>query len=52
MVFGPMARPLRIKFAGGVYHITSRGDKREKIFENNKDRKIFLEILCSYCWQG
>ncbi|MDL1971562.1 MAG: addiction module toxin RelE, partial [Candidatus Desulfofervidaceae bacterium] len=32
-----MARPLRIEFPGAVYHITSRGDKREKIFENDKD---------------
>jgi len=26
-----MARPLRIEFPGAVYHIASRGDKREKI---------------------
>ncbi|RLI04676.1 hypothetical protein DRO22_03695 [Candidatus Bathyarchaeota archaeon] len=42
-----MARPLRIEFPGTVYHITSRGDKREKIFENDKDRETFLEILGS-----
>lgn len=42
-----MARPLRIEFPGAVYHITSRGDKREKIFENDKDRETFLEILGS-----
>ncbi|MBA3493734.1 MAG: hypothetical protein H0T87_06330 [Gammaproteobacteria bacterium] len=24
-----MARPLRIEYAGAVYHITSRGDRRE-----------------------
>ena len=27
-----MARPLRIELAGGVYHVTSRGDRRETIF--------------------
>jgi len=42
-----MARSLRIEFPRAVYHITSRGDKREKIFENDKDREIFLEILGS-----
>ena len=47
MVFSLMARSLRIEFPRAVYHITSRGDKREKIFENDKDREIFLEILGS-----
>ena len=27
-----MARPLRLEFAGAVYHVTSRGDQREDIF--------------------
>jgi hypothetical protein len=27
-----MARPLRIGLAGGLYHVTSRGDRREDIF--------------------
>ena len=26
-----MARPLRIEFPGGLYHFTSRGDRREAI---------------------
>jgi len=42
-----MARPLRVEFPGAVYHITSRGNKRGKIFEDNKDRETFLEILGS-----
>ena len=40
-----MARPLRIEFPGAVYHLTSRGNARQKIFLNNEDRKMFLEIL-------
>jgi len=40
-----MARPLRIEFRGAVYHLTSRGNARQKIFLNNEDRKMFLEIL-------
>ena len=26
-----MARPLRIEYPGAVYHLTSRGDRREPI---------------------
>jgi hypothetical protein len=27
-----MARPLRIEFAGGLYHVTSRGNARQDIY--------------------
>lgn len=40
-----MARPLRIEFAGALYHLTSRGDGREAIFLDDDDRKLFLEGL-------
>ena len=40
-----MARPLRIEFDGAVYHITSRGNAREKIFFTDGDRLEFLEAL-------
>ncbi|MFA7619950.1 MAG: transposase [Thiohalomonadaceae bacterium] len=40
-----MARPLRIEFAGALYHVTSRGDRQEPIFEDDEDRRIFLSIL-------
>ena len=40
-----MARPLRIEFLNALYHITSRGDRREDIYEDDEDRKIFLEIV-------
>ena len=40
-----MARPLRIEFSGALYHITSRGDRREEIYEDDTDREAFLEIL-------
>lgn len=42
-----MARPLRIEFPGAIYHVTSRGNKKEKIFKNNRDREVFLKILSS-----
>ena len=34
-----MARPLRIELAGGVYHVTSRGDRREMIYGDDADRR-------------
>lgn len=40
-----MARPLRIEFPGALYHVTSRGDRQESIFEDTKDRYAFLRIL-------
>lgn len=40
-----MARPLRIEFPGAVYHITSRGNARGRIFHNEQDNRKFLEIL-------
>src|SRR3990170_8349518 len=40
-----MARPLRIEFEGAFYHITSRGNLRDRIFFDDKDRETFLEIL-------
>lgn len=40
-----MARPLRIEYPGGVYHLTSRGNARQPIFLSDSDRQTFLEIL-------
>jgi REP element-mobilizing transposase RayT len=42
-----MARPLRIEYPGAVYHVTSRGDARRKIFMDDSDRQQFLNILGS-----
>ncbi len=40
-----MARPLRIEFPGAVYHVTSRGNDRQRIFHGERDNQNFLEIL-------
>ncbi len=40
-----MARPLRIEFPGAVYHVTSRGDRREPIFVDDGDRNALLEVV-------
>lgn len=44
-----MARPLRLEFSGALYHITSRGNRREDIFENDTDRTRFLALLNDVC---
>jgi REP element-mobilizing transposase RayT len=40
-----MVRPLRIEYPGAVYHITSRGDRREPIAQDDADRALFLAVL-------
>lgn len=40
-----MSRPLRIEFPDALYHVTSRGDRREDIFEDDQDRQAFLLVL-------
>ena len=40
-----MARPLRIEYAGALYHVTSRGDGQEDIYLDDNDREIYLEVL-------
>ena len=32
-----MTRPIRIEFSGALYHVTSRGDRRENIYEDDTD---------------
>jgi len=44
-----MARPLRLELAGGLYHVTSRGDRREAIFLNDADRLVWLEVFAQTC---
>ena len=40
-----MPRKPRIEFAGAVYHVMCRGDRREAIFLDDADRERFLETL-------
>jgi len=40
-----MARPLRIEFAGGLYHVTSRGNARQDIYIEDPDRTAFLQLI-------
>jgi putative transposase len=44
-----MARPLRIEYPGAIYHVLSRGDRREAIVRDDADRRLFLDILERTC---
>lgn len=40
-----MARQLRIEYPGAFYHITSRGNQKQAIFLQDRDRRHFLGCL-------
>ncbi|MCB1957106.1 MAG: transposase [Rhodocyclaceae bacterium] len=44
-----MARPLRIELAGGLFHLTSRGDRREDIYREGQDRETWLAVFGDVC---
>jgi putative transposase len=50
-----MARKLRVEYEGAIYHVMNRGDRREEIFLDDRDRRKFLEALGETCdrtaWQ-
>ncbi len=50
-----MARKLRVEYPGAIYHVLSRGDRREAIFKDAQDRERFLatlgEACVKACWQ-
>jgi putative transposase len=44
-----MSRPLRLEFAGALYHLTARGDRREDIYADDADREAFLAVFAETC---
>ncbi|HEY6093541.1 MAG TPA: transposase [Gallionellaceae bacterium] len=40
-----MARPIRLEYAGAIYHVTSRGEGGADVFLDDADRERFLEVL-------
>jgi REP element-mobilizing transposase RayT len=40
-----MARALRLEYEGAIYHVIARGDRREAIYRDDRDRQRFLEKL-------
>jgi len=50
-----MPRQLRLEYAGAIYHVMNRGDRREVIVKDWRDRERFLSTLGEACektgWQ-
>lgn len=44
-----MARMARVEFDGALYHLLCRGDRREAIFQDDRDREVFLATLGEIC---
>jgi putative transposase len=44
-----MALKLRVEYPGAIYHVMNRGDRREPIFQDDADRKRFVETLAECC---
>jgi putative transposase len=44
-----MPRNLRVEFPGAIYHVMSRGDRREDIFRDDVDLQDFLKRLAEAC---
>jgi putative transposase len=42
-----MARPLRLQFPGGVYHVTARGNEQRLVFADDVDCHSFLRALAA-----
>ncbi len=40
-----MARPLRLNYAGAFYHVTARGNARQAIVRDDRDRARFVDTL-------
>ena len=53
--FAEMARKLRVQYPGAIYHVMSRGNRRERIYADDQDRQNFLRTLGDTCektnWQ-
>lgn len=41
----PMARPPRLTYKGAIHHVMARGNRKAKIFADDKDRLKFMELL-------
>lgn len=44
-----MVRPLHIEFAGSLYHLNSRGDRRKDNFPDDVDPEMFHKVLADVC---
>jgi len=40
---------MRDGLTGGVYHVTSRGDRREVIYSDDADRRTWVDLFAEVC---
>jgi REP element-mobilizing transposase RayT len=38
-----MARPIRILYPGAIYHVTTRGNDRKELFQEDEDRTVIQQ---------
>lgn len=43
-----MARMARVMFAGAPFHVTHRGNHRGDVFDDDRDRRLYLDLLRKY----
>lgn len=46
-----MSRPLRLEYAGALYHVTARGNERKPIYLEDDDFQLYLDVLGDVCNQ-
>lgn len=44
-----MSRPLRLEFAGALYHVTSRGNEKKPVYLDDADYELFLALMTEVC---
>ena len=44
-----MPRSIRMEYSGAYYHVMARGNRRENIFREDDDHRIFLKTLAEAC---
>jgi len=44
-----MPRMLHVEYPGAIYHVMSRGNRREAVFLDEVDRQDFLKTLAEAC---
>ena len=44
-----MTRPLRLQFAGALYHVMNRGNARQPVFLDDRDHHAFLDLIGQTC---
>ena len=44
-----MPRSIRIEYPGALYHVMARGNRRERIYHDDDDRRFFLQALAQAC---